>query len=109
MKFHWAAEAVITETVPRSRTNLGWLALRGLRIGAINYHVQFKAAPTMRSRVLVLAMMLARLPLSLFRAIRLLLTEEAVIALHPMTVAAGSVLAAVGIELQPYKASKIVP
>jgi GT2 family glycosyltransferase len=109
MKFHWAAEAVITETVPRSRTNLGWLALRGLRIGAINYHVQFKAAPTMRSRVLVLAMMLARLPLSLFRAIRLLLTEEAVIALHPMTVAAGSALAAIGIELQPYKASKIVP
>ena len=31
MKFHWVAEAVITETVPRSRTNLGWLAWRGLR------------------------------------------------------------------------------
>src|ERR1700681_2941335 len=51
MKFHWVAEAVITETVPRSRTSLGWLAFRGLRIGAINYHVQYKAAQTMRSRV----------------------------------------------------------
>jgi GT2 family glycosyltransferase len=108
MKFHWVAEAVITETVPRSRTNPGWLALRGLRIGAINYHVEFKAARTTRSRVKVLARMLARLPLSLFRAARLILTEEAVIALHPMTVAAGSALAAMGIEPQPYKASKIV-
>jgi hypothetical protein len=52
--------------------------------------------------------MLARLPLSLFRAARLILTEEAVIALHPMTVAIGSALAAMGIEPQPYKASKIV-
>jgi len=109
MKFRWVAEAVITETVPRSRTNLGWLAWRGLRIGAINYHVQFNAARTIRSRVGVSAKMLARLPLSLFRAARLLLTEEAVIALHPVTVAAGSALAAIGIELQPYKASKIGP
>ena len=53
--------------------------------------------------------MLALLPLSLFRAGRLLLSErKALIALHPMTVAAGSALAAVGIEPQPYKASKIV-
>ena len=44
MKFHWAAEALITETVPHSRTSPGWLALRGLRIGAINYHIEVKAA-----------------------------------------------------------------
>jgi GT2 family glycosyltransferase len=109
MRFYWVEEAVIAETVPRSRTNLGWLAWRGLRIGAINYHVQFNAARTLRSRAVVSAKMLARLPLSLFRAARLLLSEEAVIALHPMTVAAGSALAAIGIELQPYKASKIGP
>jgi GT2 family glycosyltransferase len=109
MKFHWVAEAVITETVPRSRSNPGWLALRGLRIGAINYHVEFKAALTTRSRIRVMAKMLARLPLSLFRSARLILTEEAVIALHPMAVAAGSALAAIGIEPQQYKASKIVP
>jgi GT2 family glycosyltransferase len=110
MKFHWAAEAVISETVPQSRTNPGWLALRGLRIGAINYHIEVKAARTPWSRVRLLAKMLAMLPLSLFRAARLVLTEhKALIALHPMTVAAGSALAAVGIEPQPYKASKIVP
>jgi len=109
MKFHWAAEAVITETVPRNRTKSGWLVLRGLRIGAINYHVQRKAARTVGSRARLLAKMLAMLPLSLFRAGRLVLTEhKAIIAMHPMTVAVGSVLAAVGIEPQPYKASKIV-
>jgi GT2 family glycosyltransferase len=108
MTFHWVAEAVITETVPQSRTSLKWLAVRGLRIGAINFHVRSKAALTMRSRIKLSATMLARLPFSLFRAARLIRSEDAVIALHPVTVAAGSALAAIGIELQPYKASKIV-
>jgi GT2 family glycosyltransferase len=109
MKFHWAADAVITETIPPNRTNPGWLALRGLRIGAINYHIELKAARKARSRLRLLARMLGRLPLSLVRASRLVVTEQkAIIALHPMTVAAGSALAAIGIEPQPYKASKIV-
>ena len=41
-----SAEAVISETVPASRTKLSWLVMRGLRIGAINYHVQRKATQT---------------------------------------------------------------
>jgi GT2 family glycosyltransferase len=109
MKFHWTAEAVITETVPQSRTDPRWLALRGLRIGAINYQIEVKAARTMWSRARLLGKMFARLPLSLFRATWLVFTEhKALIALHPMIVAAGSALACVGIEPQPYKASKIV-
>jgi hypothetical protein len=109
MRFHWAADAVITETVPRSRTKPGWLVVRGLRIGAINYHIEVKAARTLWSRARLLAKMFAMLPLSLIRAGRLVVTEhKAIIALHPMTVAAGSALAAIGIEPQPYKASKIV-
>ena len=109
MKFNWVAEAVIVETVPDSRTSPGWLALRGLRIGAINYHVQLKLARTPWSRATLLARMLALLPLSLFRAGRLFMAErKALIALHPVIVAIGSALAAVGIEPQPYKASKIV-
>jgi len=108
MKFHWAAEAVITETVPHDRTNPGWLLLRGLRIGAINYHVQRKAARTTWSRAGLLAKMFAMLPMSLARAGQLFFTEQrAVIAMHPMIVATGSALAAIGIEPQPYKASRI--
>lgn len=109
MKFHWVAEAVIVETVPNSRTNPAWLAVRGLRIGAINYHVQRKAAATPWLRARLLAKLLALLPLSLVRATGLLIVEhKALIALHPVIVAVGSALAAVGIEPQPYKASKIV-
>ena len=108
MQFHWAADADITETVPRSRTNPRWLVVRGLRIGAINYHIEVKAARTTIARARLLAKMLAMLPLSLIRAGRLVATEhKALIALHPMTVAVGSALAAIGIEPQPYKASKI--
>jgi GT2 family glycosyltransferase len=108
-RFHWVAEAVITETVPKSRTNPRWLAMRGLRIGAINYHIQRKATRTVWAKARLVAKMLAMLPLSLLRASQLVLTEhKAVIAMHPMTVAVGSALAAVGIEPQPYKASKIV-
>jgi len=108
MIFHWTAEAVITETVPQSRTSLGWIARRGLRIGAINYRVQYKAAQGVAARVRVFAQMLGRLPLSLIRAARLLATSKAVVAMHPVMVALGSLLAALGIEPKPYEASKIV-
>jgi len=108
MTFHWTAEAVITETVPHSRTSLGWIAKRSLRIGAINYRVQYKAAETMAARARVFALMLGRLPLSLVRAARLLPTSKAVVAMHPMMVALGSALAALGIEQRPYEASRIV-
>jgi GT2 family glycosyltransferase len=109
MKFHWVSEAIIVESVPSIRTRPKWIALRGLRIGAINYHVQRKAARTPWSRARLLAKIVALLPLSLLRAFGLFLTEhKALIALHPMIVAAGGVLAAIGIEPQPYKASNIL-
>jgi glycosyltransferase involved in cell wall biosynthesis len=108
MKFHWVAEAVIVETIPDIRTSPSWIALRGLRIGAINYHVQRKVAQTPWLRAKLAAKVLALLPLSLCRAVCLFLTErKTLIALHPMIVAVGGLLAAIGIEPQPYKASKI--
>jgi GT2 family glycosyltransferase len=110
MKFHWVVEAVITETVPETRSQPRWLALRGLRIGAINYHVQRKVARTLWSRAKLFAKVLAMMPLSLVRAARLAMTEhKALIALHPIIVAVGGALAVVGIEPHQYKASKIKP
>jgi GT2 family glycosyltransferase len=108
-RFHWAAEAIIVETVPNSRTNIGWLMRRSLRIGVINYYIQRKAAPTVWSRAQLIAKMFAMLPFSLFRAGRVFLSErKAVVAMHPMIVAVGSALATIGFEPQPYEASKIV-
>lgn len=110
LAFHWVAEAVISESVPESRTHPAWLAMRGLRIGAINYHIQRKAAWSVWSRIKLLAKVLALMPLSLFRAVRLVMTEHKVlIALHPVIVAAGGALAVFGIEPRQYKASNIAP
>lgn len=108
MRFHWVAEAVITETVPPSRTRPAWLVLRGLRIGVINYRVQRKLAGTLWLRTRLALKVLALLPLSLFRAIGLMLSRrQPLIAMHPIIVAAGTALAAFGLEPQPYKASDI--
>ncbi len=110
MKFHWVAEAVITETVPETRSRPRWLVQRALRIGAINYHVQRKVARSLRSRAKLFAKVLALMPLSLVRAVRLAAIEHrALIALHPVIVAIGGALAVIGIEPQQYKASKIKP
>jgi GT2 family glycosyltransferase len=110
MTFHWAADAVITETVPLARVRSSWLALRGLRIGAINYLIEHKAARTLWPRVRLLAKMLGLFPLSLYRAVRLYVLERhAIIAMHPIAVAVGGALAAVGVEPRPYKASKLLP
>ena len=109
LRFHWVAEAVISETVPQSRTSLKWLVTRGLRIGAINYHVQRKATPTPWLQARLIAKLLAALPLSIVYAVGALLSErKGTIAMHPVTVAIGGALAAFGLEPQPYKASKIV-
>lgn len=106
MIFYWNADAVIAETVPPSRTSLKWLMLRGLRIGAINYHAQLKAARTSPSRLKLWAKFIALLPLSMARAGQLAAgNTTATIALHPVMVAMGGVLAALGIEQQPYKVS----
>jgi hypothetical protein len=106
MTFHWTAEAVITETVPQNRTSPGWIAKRGLRIGAINYRVQTKAAQGAGARARVFAQMLGRVPLSLVRAAGLLTSSKAIVAVHPVLVAVGSALAAFGFDPKPYKASK---
>lgn len=105
--FFWVAEAGVSETVPESRTNLGWIVRRGLRIGAINYHIERKAAQTVWSRAAVMAKMFGQVPFSLFRFTGIVVREQqAVIAMHPMVVAVGSALAVLGIEPQPYSASK---
>ena len=107
-RFYWAAEAVINETVPRGRTELGWIMRRCLRIGAINYHIERRAANSVWSRAAVMAKMFGLIPFSFFRVARLFLRQQqAIIAMHPMLVAIGSALAVIGIEPQPYASSKV--
>lgn len=104
--FHWEAEAEITETVPRVRTTMRWLAARGLRIGAINHRIEVKLARGTLDRIKTVLKSLVALGISGFRAARLLAeTREPIIALHPILVALGRCLSTIGIAPQPYRAA----
>ena len=105
-RFHWAADALITETVPLARTTTRWLAARGLRIGAVNHRIEAKHAAGLSGRVTIGVKSLAVLGFSFVRGLRLLArTREPMIALHPVLVALGRCLAAAGIEPQAYRAA----
>jgi glycosyltransferase involved in cell wall biosynthesis len=107
LRFYWVAEAEIQETVPAARTKAGWLAQRGLRIGAINYHVQWKIAETLWAKTKLAAKMLMLFPFSFITAMRLLMSgQRSITACHPIIVAVGSALASIGIEPQQYKVKK---
>ncbi|MBX9930199.1 MAG: glycosyltransferase [Methylobacterium sp.] len=105
VRFHWVAEAIITETVPPLRTTLGWLAARALRTGAINYRIECKHAEGLAGRAGIGLKSVAMIPVALLRALRLLAgTRDVRIAINPILIVAGRWLAAVGIEPQPYRA-----
>lgn len=104
LSFRWEAEAVITEAVPLARTAPGWLARRGLRVGAINYRIERRHAEGAGAGAKLLAKSAVVLAASLPRALLLLArTREPLIAAHPVLVALGRCLAAVGLEPQQYK------
>ena len=60
----------------QSRTKLSWLITRGLRIGAINYHVQRKATPTVWLRARLTLKILAALATLVRPRARAVLTER---------------------------------
>lgn len=103
--FYWEAEAVITETVPLARTRTGWLAARGLRIGAVNYRIERKHVRGLLGLTTLAGKSFAILGVSFGRGLLdLARTREPTIALHPILVALGRCLAALGVEPQPYRA-----
>lgn len=107
---YWAAEALITETVPAERARVSWILKRGLRIGAINRAVDRKNAPGPAGAAKILAKDLAILPLSLLRALRdLARTGNPLIATHQLAVAAGRIGGIFGKEPEPYRADRILP
>lgn len=107
---YWAADALITETVPRERARVGWILKRGLRIGAINRAVDRKNAPGLAGAARVLAKDLAILPLSCVRALRdLVRTRNPLVATHQLAVAAGRIGGIFGKEPEPYRADRISP
>ena len=105
LSFFWAHEARIRETVPAERLTTKWIIWRGLRIGAINYRVDAGRQSSIAGWSKVALKNCGLLPLSLMRAACMLARRTpALVALHPIFVAAGRILAWGGFEPQPYKA-----
>ncbi len=103
VRFYWQADALVTETVPATRTVPRWVLKRGLRIGAINRRIERKRRPA----PLVVAKDLAILGLAPFRFVRELVRSRSLLrAAHPVSIALGRLLSSGGIETGQYRAGR---
>lgn len=102
--FYWEQTARIVETVPADRARAGWVARRGLRIGAVNYRVDEGASRSLLGRVRLAAKNGVLLPVSAYRSLSLLAQgEPMLVAAHPMMLAIGRMMAWLGFEPEPYR------
>lgn len=101
----WCAEAKVSETIPARRLERDWIRKRSLRNGVISTLVEKKKRmATPFGQVRVLAKSLALLAASPLRGLlRLLTTGSPTIALYPVYVALGRVLAEFGYANEQYR------
>jgi GT2 family glycosyltransferase len=103
-RFHWAAEAVVHETVPARRTERSWITARSLRNGLISALIQRKHNPGLAGRVKVIAKTLALLLASPFRSLALWIRTGSFYAgSYHMMIAAGRILAEFGYTIEQYR------
>lgn len=104
--FHWREEARIHEQVTQGRLALSWVMRRSLATGAINYAIDRIEARTLGQRLRLVAKNCALAPVSLHRALLMLLeAKHPLAATHPIGVAIGRWLASIGLQPQPYRYS----
>lgn len=101
----WCAEAKLYETVPARRTEADWVRARGLRNGVISTLVaKKKHAGTPFANTRVFLKSLALLGASPLRALgRLMATGSPSVAVYPIHVALGRVLAEFGYANEQYR------
>jgi glycosyltransferase involved in cell wall biosynthesis len=94
LKSYWQDGARIFETVPKERLQPAWVIRRGLRIGAINFHIERVASPRLFGRVRVIAKTVVLVPVSMWRSVKLAARgKPALVVLHPSFIALGRILA----------------
>lgn len=104
--FYWSQEARIVETVPEDRLKTAWILRRGLRIGAINHRIDSSRMQSAPGRLRLLAKNLAVAVVSIGRGLRLMRRGKGVLTvIHPVVIAAGRILASLGLEPQQYRAN----
>jgi len=108
--FYWEQAAQIVETVPAERLQPGWILRRGLRIGAINFRIDAAKGGALRDRARLIAKNLTLVPVSLVRSLKLALRRKPLlVALHPIVIAIGRILAAFGGEPEQYRIKETRP
>jgi GT2 family glycosyltransferase len=94
LKAYWQDAARVFETVPKERLQSAWIIRRGLRIGAINFHIERTASVTLSARTRLIARTVGLVPLSLWRSVKLAAQRKpALVVLHPCVIALGRILA----------------
>jgi GT2 family glycosyltransferase len=105
LRFFWAQDAVVHEFVGPERVTATWILQRGLRIGAINYRIDRMRAQGLSARGKVLVKNAGVAAFAGYKALLLVLSRAPMLeALHPLVVALGRWLAAVGIYPEQYRA-----
>ncbi len=103
-RFHWAKDAVVTETVPARRTERSWITARSLRNGLISALIQRKLNPGIAGRSKVILKSLTLLALSPIRSIMLWKETGSFYAgSYHMMIAAGRLLAEFGYTIEQYR------
>jgi glycosyltransferase involved in cell wall biosynthesis len=91
---YWQDNARVFETVPRERLQPAWIIRRGLRIGAINFHIERAASATLSGRARVIAKTIGLVPVCLWRSLKLAAQgKPALVVVHPSVIALGRILA----------------
>ena len=103
-RFGWCEEAPVFETTPARRTEYSWLQARSLRNGAISTLIERGADASPSGRLKTLAKSFGLLALSPWRFLTLAArTGSPVIALYPIQVAVGRLMAEFGKVNEQYR------
>ena len=104
LRSFWTHEAVVREFVGGDRATALWILKRGLRIGAINYRIDCLRARG-AARLRVLAKNAGVVAFAGYRSMRLFARGAPLLeTLHPLVIALGRWLAAIGIYPEQYRA-----
>ncbi len=102
--FHWANNAVMTESVPARRTEFSWIHARSVRNGMLSAMIEHKANPAPVGRIRTVLKSLGLLAASPLRGLAdLVRTGSPVIALYHLQVAIGRLGAELGLNIEQYR------
>jgi GT2 family glycosyltransferase len=104
IRFQWAQDALMTETMPARRTEFSWIHARALRNGMISALIAHKADPSWSGRAKTVLKSLALLGASPLRGLAdMARTGSPLVGLYHAQVALGRLGAEFGLNIEQYR------